>query len=79
MSADVLLTPEWFDIPRDGGPFSPKELAGYLRVSADEILGLIDCGQLRAFPVRLGRRTTFRIPYLELVHYFLRQQRGAEN
>jgi hypothetical protein len=59
--ARVLLTPDYSGIPENGGPFAPKEIAGYLNVSSDEIIGLIECGQLRALPVRLGQRTTYRI------------------
>lgn len=76
--AHVLLTPDWFDIPERGGPFAPKELAGYLRVSADSIVGLIESGDLLAFPVHLGTRTTWRIPYRAVALYFLKQQ-GSQN
>ena len=75
---DGKLTPEWFDIPQNHAPFAPKELAGYLGVSSDEILGLIECGQLLAFPVYKGQRTTWRIPYKAVALYFLHQQ-GASN
>lgn len=78
VAADVFLTPADFGIPPRTDPFTPKEIAGYLRVSSDEILGLIDEGQLRAFPVRRGKRMTYRVPYIEIVYFFLRQQ-GAAN
>src|SRR5205809_479141 len=78
-AAHILLTPYDFGIPERGGPFTPKEVAGFLRVSSDEIIGLIECGQLRAFPVRHGkRRTTWRVPYVEIAMFFMRQQ-GAMN
>ena len=76
---DVLLTPRDFGFDEQEAPFAPKEIAGKLRVSSDEVLGLIESGQLRAFPVYRGKRTTYRVPYLELVNYFLRQQMGAMN
>lgn len=78
LGAGVLLTPRDFGIPHDREPMAPKELAGYLKVSSDEIIGLIEEGQLRALPVRIGERNTYRIPYIEVVHFFLRQQ-GALN
>lgn len=76
--ADVLLTPADFDIPNQREPFTPKEIAGYLRVTSREIIGLIESGQMRALPVHRGERTTYRVPYREIAAFFLRQQ-GAMN
>jgi hypothetical protein len=73
-----FLTPEEFGFRREDGPYAPKEVAGRLRVSSDEILGLIEEGVLLAFPVRSGKRTTYRVPYTAIAVYFLRQQ-GADS
>lgn len=77
-AADVFLTPADFDIPNQREPFTPKEIAGYLRVTSREIIGLIESGQLRALPVHRGERNTYRVPYREIAAFFMRQQ-GAMN
>lgn len=74
----AYLTPLDFDIPKRSEPFTPKEIAGFLNVSSDEIIGLIEEGQMRALPVHRGARNTYRVPYVEIVAFFLRQQ-GAFN
>lgn len=76
--AHVLLTPRDFGIDPGGSPYSPKEIAGALKVTSREIIGLIESGQMRALPVHVGQRTTYRVPYIEIVNFFLRQQ-GAMN
>jgi hypothetical protein len=75
---DALFTPEDFGIYQQDSPFAPKELAGKMRVSSDEILDMIEEGRIRAFPLRRGKRTTYRVPYIEVVYFFLRQQ-GSGN
>ena len=76
VSAHVPLTPSDFGIPPQSGPFTPKEIAGHLRVTSQEIIGLIESGQMRALAVHRGQRTTYRIPYTEVSMFFLRQQRN---
>lgn len=76
--AHVLLTPDDFGIPQRREPFTPKEIAGFLNVSADSIIGLIEEGTLRALCVHRGERNTYRVPYVEVAQFFMRMQ-GASN
>lgn len=83
VDATVLLTPDDFDIPHRKC-FTPSELARYLMTDAKTIIRLIEDGQLRALPLRCARarggrrRVSYKIPWIEIVHFFLRQQ-GAMN
>lgn len=77
--AHAPFTPADFGFDPHDEPFAPKEFAGRLRVSSDEVLELIEDGTLQAFAVRKGKRTTYRIPFIAVVNYFLRQQRGVTN
>lgn len=74
VDASTLLTPDDFGIPHRRC-FTPPELAPYLMVSADTIIRLIQDGELRALPLRGG---TYKIPWIEICHFFMRQQ-GALN
>jgi len=74
VAVGVLLTPDDFDIPHVRC-FTARELAHYLMADTRQIVGLIEEGTLRALPFGRGR---FKIPYIEVVHFFLRAQ-GAMN
>jgi excisionase family DNA binding protein len=71
--AHVLLTPDWFDIPKRRC-FTPSELAPYFMTCPRTITRMIEDGSLRA--VKVG--AVWKIPYREIVHFFLRMQ-GAMN
>ena len=71
VAAGVLLTPADFGIPAQKRPFTPTQLARYLNVDAKSIIRMIDDGILRALELRRG---TYRIPYIEIFHFFMRQQ-----
>jgi excisionase family DNA binding protein len=75
VDAGVLLTPADFDIPAQKRPFTPTQLARYLYTDAKTIIRMIEDGILRALELRRG---TYRIPYIEIVMFFARQQ-GADN
>lgn len=70
VAADVLLTPQDFDIPKRKRPFTPTELAPHFGVCAKTIERMIDDGSLRGLRVR----GVYKIPYRELEYYFMRQQ-----
>lgn len=67
------LSPDDFGIPH-ARCFAPGQLAPYFRVSARTIIRMCDDGKLDA--IRIGAE--YRIPYIAIVRYFLRQQ-GAFN
>jgi excisionase family DNA binding protein len=75
VDAGVLLTPADFNIPAQKRPFTPTQLAKYLFTDAKTVIRMIDDGILRALELRRG---TYRIPYIEIVYFFVRQQ-GADN
>jgi len=68
-SADAPLTPDHFGFPPQKPTYSPKEFAFYVGVDDETILREITDGHLRALLVR----GSYRIPRVELRHYFLRQ------
>jgi excisionase family DNA binding protein len=74
VSAGVLLTPDDFDIPHRRC-FTPSELAPYFKADARTITRMIEEGIMRAIDLGHGR---YKIPYIEIVHFFMRQQ-GAMN
>jgi excisionase family DNA binding protein len=67
----VLLTPGEFGIPARARPFTPTELARYFYTDAKTVIRMIEDGILRALELRRG---TYRIPYIEIVYFFMRQQ-----
>lgn len=72
--ADVLLTPADFGIAPRRMPFTPAELAPHFNVSARTIQRMIEDGRIRALMVG----GVYKIPYSEVVMWFLRQQ-GSMN
>lgn len=74
VSAGVYLTPDDFGIP-SRKCFTPRELAPYFMTDTRTITRMIEEGLMRAVDLGHGR---YKIPYIEIVHFFLRQQ-GAMN
>lgn len=69
--AHVFLTPDDFGIPKRRC-FTPTELAPYFMTCPKTIMRMVEDGILRALPLRDGGEV--KIPYIEVVHFFMRQQ-----